>query len=98
MAATLKLCSANSVTPFKNTLNRIYLGDTGLNLISMPTGRTVHLYRATSMMTCFSGLGYNFTGNGYWFKPFLPNVIPISRPTGDNGYVLVAAGYSFSLQ
>lgn len=45
------------------------------------------------------GLGYNFTGNGYWFKPFFAKrYTDQTYYTGDNGYVMGwVAGYSFML-
>lgn len=77
---------------FKNT-NRIYLGDTGLNLYLHAYGTYGSPNRANFHDDMFLyGLGYNFTGNGYWFKPFLLNVIPI-RPITPGIMVMSWAGW-----
>ncbi|EDW9046306.1 hypothetical protein AL784_003098 [Salmonella enterica subsp. enterica] len=84
---------------FKNT-NRIYLGDTGLNLYLHAYGTYGSPHRANFHDDMFLyGLGYNFAGNGYWFKPFFAKrYTDQTYYTGDNGYVLGwVAGYSFSL-
>ena len=45
------------------------------------------------------GLGYNFTGTGYWLKPFIAKrYTDQTYYSGDNGYVMGwVAGYSFTL-
>lgn len=45
------------------------------------------------------GIGYNFTGSGWWFKPFFAKrYTDQTYYTGDNGYVAGwVAGYSFML-
>ena len=84
---------------FKNT-NRIYLGDTGLNLYLHAYGTYGSPDRVNFHDDMFLyGLGYNFTGNGYWFKPFFAKrYTDQTYYSGDNGYVLGwVAGYSFML-
>ena len=84
---------------FKNT-NRIYLGDTGLNLYlhvygtyGYPNANNFH-----DVMGLY-GLGYNYAANGFWFKPFIAKrYTDQTYYTGNNGYVAGwVAGYSFSL-
>ncbi|MDM4947713.1 outer membrane protein OmpK [Escherichia coli] len=45
------------------------------------------------------GIGYNFTGSGWWFKPFFAKrYTDQTYYTGDNGYVAGwVAGYNFML-
>ncbi|STJ51852.1 nucleoside-specific channel-forming protein Tsx [Escherichia coli] len=68
---------------FKNT-NRIYLGDTGFNLyLHAYMAPTVSANRgefSTTIMFLY-GIGYNFTGSGWWFKPFFASVIQIKPIT-----------------
>lgn len=60
---------------FKNT-NRIYLGDSGLNLYLHAYGTYGSPNRVNFHDDMFLyGLGYNFTGNGYWFKPFFAKTL-----------------------
>ena len=55
---------------FKNT-NRIYLGDTGFNLYLHAYGTYGSANRVNFHDDMFLyGIGYNFTGSGWWFKPF----------------------------
>lgn len=84
---------------FKN-INCIYLGDIGLNFY-------FYVYGMYGLFYCvnfyddmfFYGLGYNFIGNGYWFKFFFVKCyIDQIYYIGDNGYVLGwVVGYSFLL-
>ena len=84
---------------FKNT-NRIYLGDTGFNLYLHAYGTYGSANRVNFHDDMFLyGIGYNFTGSGWWFKPFFAKrYTDQTYYTGDNGYVAGwVAGYSFML-
>lgn len=84
---------------FKNT-NRIYLGDTGLNLYGhvygtygSPNGKNFH-----DVMALY-GLGYNLKLDQFWFKPFIAKrYTDQTYYSGNNGYVFGwVAGYDFNL-
>ncbi|MGE9664949.1 outer membrane protein OmpK, partial [Escherichia coli] len=84
---------------FKNT-NRIYLGDTGFNLYLHAYGTYGSANRVNFHDDMFLyGIGYNFTGSGWWFKPFFAKrYTDQTYYTGDNGYVAGwVAGYNFML-
>ena len=81
---------------FKNT-NRIYLGDTGFNLYLHAYGTYGSANRVNFHDDMFLyGIGYNFTGSGWWFKPFFAKrYTDQTYYTGDNGYVAGwVAGYN----
>ena len=83
---------------FKNTT--VFLGDTGFNLYLHAYGTYGSANRVNFHDDMFLyGIGYNFTGSGWWFKPFFAKrYTDQTYYTGDNGYVAGwVAGYNFML-
>ncbi len=75
-------------------------GDTGFNLYLHAYGTYGSANRVNFHDDMFLyGIGYNFTGSGWWFKPFFAKrYTDQTYYTGDNGYVAGwVAGYSFML-
>lgn len=75
---------------------RFYLGDTGFNLFAQIYDLSTHYFDEQNR---YVGLGYNFTGDNYFFKPFLTlHNTESSDFSGNNGYMLGwVAGYNFKV-
>ena len=64
-----------------------------------PGSEQRYTFKNTNRIYLGDGIGYNFTGSGWWFKPFFAKrYTDQTYYTGDNGYVAGwVAGYSFML-
>ncbi len=82
-------------TAAKGTI-RYYLGKTGFNLYG-------HVYNFTSLgfseQNRVFGLGYNFIGEGWWFKPFIgKHDVSQTYFSGGNGFMAGwIVGYNFAV-
>jgi len=88
--------NAHQMRTAEKGVARYYLGQTGFSLYG-------HVYEfdkaAFSDQVRVIGLGYQLTGQGWWFKPFLGiNEVTQTYFTGMNGYMTGwTAGYSFKI-